>query len=118
MTTKTKKPTAKKATNGRAKSRAVLVGNQSYGLYIGETAATDAEIIATKAVRLANCRHVCRWFGKTGGITSLAAFGPCGPRKGESRVGAPCSSSLVTGVVNVLDLSPAAVAAFASIEAS
>lgn len=92
----------------------VLVGNQSYGLYIGETSATDAEIITSKAVRLVNCRHVCQWFGKTGGITSLAAFGPCGPRVGESRIGAPCHA-LVTGVVNVLDLSSEAVAAFAAI---
>jgi len=100
-----------------AKSRMVLVGNQSYGLYIGETSATDASIIKDKAVRLKNCRHVCRWFGKTGGITSLAAFGPCGPKMMESRAGAPCSSSLVTGVVNVLDLSKEAVKAFAKIEA-
>lgn len=97
--------------------RHVLVGNQSYGLYIGETDAKDADIIESKAVRLVNCRHVCQWFGKTGGITSLAAFGPCGSRKSESRVGAPCNA-LVTGIVNVLDLSPEAVKAFASIEVS
>lgn len=100
-----------------SKMRAVLVGNQSYGLYIGETDAKDADIIATKAVRLVNCRHVCRWYGKTGGITSLAAFGPCGTQKKDSRIGAPCTA-LVTGIVNVLDLSPEAVEAFASIEAS
>ena len=98
-------------------SRAVLVGNQSYGLYIGETNATDDDIIATKAVRLTNCRHVCRWYGKTGGITSLAAFGPCGPSAGDSRVGVPVTSALITGVVNVLDLTPEAVASFAKIEA-
>ncbi len=97
--------------------RAVLVGNQSYGLYIGETEASDAEIVASKSVRLANCRHVCQWYGKTGGVTSLAAHGPCGSRKNESRIGAPCNA-LITGVVNVLDLSPEAVANFASIVAS
>jgi len=102
----------------KSKSRAVLVGNQSYGLYIGYTSATDAEIIAAKAVRLDQCRHVCRWYGKTGGITSLAAFGPCGPQMLESRVGAPCTSALVSGVVNVLDLSPEAIEAFAKIVAS
>lgn len=100
----------------KTKSRHVLVGNASYGLYIGETSASDKEIIASKAVRLTNCRHVARWYGKTGGITSLAAFGPCGPYVADSRIGAPCNA-LVTGVVNVLDLTPAAVAAFAAIEA-
>ena len=102
-------------TKKNGKKRHVLVGNQSYGLYIGQTSASDAEIMATKAVRLEGCRHVARWFGKTGGVTSLAAFGPCGSRAFESRIGAPCNG-LVTGVVNVLDLSPAAIKAFAAIE--
>lgn len=97
--------------------RMVLVGNSSYGLYIGNTDASDADIIASKAVRLKDARHVFRWYGATGGITSLAAFGPCGARAAESRVGAPCNG-LVTGVVNVFDLSPAAIEAFAAIEAS
>ncbi len=97
--------------------RHVLVGNQSYGLYIGQTDATDADVIASKAVRLVDCRHVCRWYGKTGGITSLAAFGPCGSQAKDSRIGAPCNA-LVTGVVNVLDLTDEAVKAFAAIEAS
>jgi len=97
----------------KGNSRHVLVGNQFYGLYIGETAATDAEIIETKSVRLTNCRHVCRWYGKTGGITSLAAFGPCGPSADESRIGAPVESALITSVVNVFDLSAEAIAAFA-----
>jgi hypothetical protein len=109
MKTKTK-------TKTKTTLRAVLVGNQSYGLYIGETDATDAEIISSKAVRLTNCRHVCRWYGRTGGITSLAAYGPCGPKVADSRIGAPCNA-LVTGVVNVLDLTPEAVRAFAAIEA-
>lgn len=94
--------------------RPVLVGNSSYGLYIGETSATDAEILKSKAVRLSNCRHVCRWYGKTGGITSLAAHGPCGPQASESRVGAPCDA-LLSGIVNVLDLTDEAAAAFARI---
>jgi hypothetical protein len=97
------------------KSRMVLVGNKSYGLYIGETSATDAEIIKDQSVRLANCRHVAHWRGKTGGLSSLAAFGPCGPNKMLSRVGAPASSALLGGVVNVFDLSPEAVKAFAEI---
>lgn len=106
-----------KTTNAARKLRHVLVGNQSYGLYIGETDASDADIIASKAVRLTNCRHVSRWYGKTGGITSLAAHGPCGSQEKDSRIGAPCNA-LVTGVVNVLDLTPEAVANFAKIEAT
>jgi hypothetical protein len=96
-------------------SRWVLIGNKSYGLYIGKTNATDAEIIASGTVRLEGCRHVAQWYGKTGGITSLAAHGPCGSREGESRVGAPCNA-LLSGVVNVFDLSPEAIEAFASVK--
>jgi hypothetical protein len=97
--------------------RAVLVGNQSYGLYIGYTSDTDAEIVGSKSVRLRACRHVCRWHGKSGGITSLAAYGPCGPSAAESRIGAP-ADALLTGVVNVYDLTPEAIAAFDAIRPS
>lgn len=95
--------------------RAVLVGNEKFGLYIGYTADTDEAIIEKRAVRLQDCRHVSYWVGKTGGITSLAKYGPCGPNKNSSRVGAPADSALLTGVVNVFDLSPEAVESFASI---
>lgn len=95
--------------------RAVLVGNEKYGLYIGYTSDTDEHIITQRAVRLRDCRHVAYWYGKTGGITSLAAYGPCGPRVNESRVGAPAPSVLLTGVVNVYDLTPVAVQAFEAI---
>jgi hypothetical protein len=98
------------------KKRAVLVGNQSYGLYIGETDATDAQILKDRAVRLTNCRHVARWYGKTGGISSLATFGPCGKQAAESYIGAACPSALLSGVVNVFDLTQEAIAAFAAIE--
>ena len=107
-----------------AKKRAVLVANKSYGLYIGETTATDADLQETRgedgtmALTVTDCRHVARWFGKKGGITSLAMFGPCGTRVKESLVGAACPSSLLSGVVNVFELSKEAVAAFAAIEAS
>jgi hypothetical protein len=100
------------------KSRFVIIGNKSYGLYYGEVSATDAEIIKTESVRVTNCRHICRWFGMTGGITSLAAHGPCGPRASESRIGAAAPSVLLAGVVNVLDCTPEAVANFARIVAS
>lgn len=99
----------------KAAGRWVLVGNQSYGLYIGITADPDSKILADKSVRLTSCRHVARWYGLTGGITSLAAYGPCGPSKMESRVGAPCDA-LLTGVVNVFDLTPEAIEAFEDIK--
>ncbi len=101
----------------RSKMRAVLVGNGSYGLYVGETDASDKKILADRAVRLANCRHVRYWYGRKGGITSLAAHGPCGPRQQESRIGAPCPSALIADVRTVFDLSPEAVANFAAVVA-
>ncbi len=104
--------------NEKKHRRHVIVGNQSYGLYFGETDATDAEIAETKSVRLDNCRHICHWRGKTGGITSLAAHGPCGPNVKQSRIGAPAPSSLLMGVVNVLDCTDEAVKNFARVEVS
>ena len=104
--------------DSRNKKRFVIVGNQSYGLYCGETEATDREIAETKSVRLDNCRHICHWRGKTGGITSLAAHGPCGPNVKQSRIGAPAPSALLTGVVNVLDCTEEAVKNFARVEVS
>lgn len=110
MKTKVKSP--------KSKERYVIVGNQSYGLYCGFVSATDEEIIETKSVRMRECRHVCRWYGKTGGITSLAASGPCGPNASQSRIGAPAPSALLTGVVNVLDCTPEAKARLDAVEAS
>jgi hypothetical protein len=90
-----------------------ILANRSYGLYYGEVVSFDA----TNGVAVVrNCRHVCRWFGRTGGITSLAAYGLCGPRAGESRIGAPApGESTLTGVVNVF---PCSDAAASSIEAA
>lgn len=101
----------------KSNKRFVIVGNQSYGLFCGETDTPDEVIIRDKAVRLDNCRHIAQWFGRTGGITSLAAHGPCGRRAAESRIGAPAPSSLLTGIVNIYDCTPEAVSAFARIEA-
>jgi hypothetical protein len=113
MATKQKTRTA---TTGKAPlERAVLIGAQGYGLYIGRISATDAEILRDKAVRVAECRHVRYWYGGTGGITSLAAWGPCGPKATQSRIGAPTLSSLITDVRTVHDLTAEAVAAFAAI---
>lgn len=96
--------------------RYVVVGNQSYGLYFGETSATDEEVARTKSLRVENVRHVSQWYGRTGGITSLAACGPCGPRVHESRIGAPAPSALLTHVVNIFDCTEEAVANFAKVE--
>ncbi len=51
---------------------------------------------------------------KTGGITSLAAYGPCGPQVKDSRIGAP-ADALLNGVVNVIDCSAEAIAAFEAV---
>lgn len=99
------------------KKRFVIVGNEKYGLYFGETSETDANVARTRSIRLDGCRHICRWYGKTGGVTSLAAYGPCGSKVDDSRIGAPAPSQLLTGVVNVIDCSPEAVAAFAKVQA-
>ena len=104
------------------KTRYVVVGNGNWGLWCGDLEATDAEIAATRtvsgaAVTLKNCRHVRRWYGKTGGITSFAAFGPCGSRKMESRIGAPIPSSLILDVKAVHECTPEAVRAIAEITA-
>ena len=87
-----------------------ILCNKSYGIYYGDVVSFDAKE-GTAKVR--NCRHVCRWFGKTGGITSLAAHGLCGPRASESRIGAAVAGvSDLTGIVNVFPCSAEAVATF------
>lgn len=109
---KTKKKAAKKATRRDTMiGRYCIVGNKSYGLYCGiiESIAPDADGLSTVIVR--ECRHIARWYGKTGGVTSLAAHGLCGPRAAESRVGAPCLARL-SGVVSILAVSHEAVATF------
>jgi hypothetical protein len=83
-----------------------ILANKSYGLYYGEVESFDS-VHGIAIVR--NCRHVCRWFGRTGGITSLAAHGLCGPRASESRIGAPVRATL-TGIVNVFECSDEAAA--------
>lgn len=97
--------------------RWAIIGNEGYGLYYGLISATDAEIAETKSVLVRQCRHVRYWRGGTGGITSLAAWGPCGTKKDESRIGAPAPESLVLNVCAVHVCSLEAVSAFASIEA-
>ena len=87
-----------------------LIANKSYGLYVGYVQSFDTKdgvVIATQ------CRQVCQWYGKTGGITSLAEYGLCGPRAAESRIGAAMSgTSTLSGVVNVFECSKEAQATF------
>ena len=98
--------------------RFVIVGNGSWCLWFGKVKATDAEVLKDKAVRVYDCRHVRYWYGGTGGITSLAKWGPCGSRAKESRIGAPCPSSLITDVRAIHDCTDEAVVNFAAIEAT
>ena len=107
-----KKKEAKKNTE-----RYVVIGCGSWCLWYGKVRETDAAILKTKSAKVYDCRHVRYWYGGTGGITSLAAWGPCGTRAKESRIGAPCPSSLVTDVKAVHEYTSEAIAAFAAIEA-
>jgi hypothetical protein len=94
--------------------RYAIIANRSYGLYAGIVESVTPQEDGTLRVEARECRHVARWFGRTGGITSLAAHGLCGPRAGESRIGAPVRATL-SGVVNLFDCSTEA---RASIEAA
>ena len=102
----------------KAAKRYVIVGNGNWGLYYGQTAASDVNIIKNKSVRLYNCRHVCRWYcAKNGGITSLAAIGPSGPNISQCRIGAANPSTLILDVKAIHDCAPEAVKAFAAVAA-
>ena len=92
-----------RAKGGRNMKYAILA-NKSYGLYAGYIETYDP---TTGVAEVCECRHVCRWYGRTGGITSLAAHGLCGPQAAESRIGASCRATL-TGIVNIFECSPTA----------
>ena len=100
-------------TKKAAKKRAAtmhIIANKSYGLYYGRIMKFDP---VTGVCVVEGCRHVCQWFGRTGGITSLAAHGLCGPRADESRIGAAVAGrSTLTGVVNTFPCSAEARATF------
>lgn len=89
-----------------------IIANKSYGLYAGLVDSFDP---VTGVVEAREVRHIPRWYGKTGGITSLAAHGLCGPNAGDSRVGAPSKTATLGGIVNVFECSAEA---RASIEAA
>jgi hypothetical protein len=90
------------------KKKTHILANKSYGLYYASIVEYDP---ASGIAQVEGCRHIARWFGKTGGITSLAAYGLCGPRAGDSRIGAPCIATL-TGIVNTFECSPEAARTF------
>jgi hypothetical protein len=98
---KTKKAATKK-------TKTAILANDHYGLYYGIVKSYDPQ---TRVAVVEQCRHVCRWFGRTGGITSLAAHGLCGPRASESRIGAPVKATL-TGIINVFEATAEAAATF------
>jgi hypothetical protein len=110
MATKKKtKKTARKMVN-------VLIGNGSYGLWIGKidvNEATPEQILASKIAHVYECRNIRYWYGPTGGITSLVAYGP-NPADLRNRIGAPVEG-WVSAVVSVLLLAPTAVANFAKV---
>lgn len=109
---KIKKKSSKKT--AAKPERFAIIANKSYGLYAGVVESISGDADGLMRVEVSQCRHVAHWRGKTGGITSLAAHGLCGPNAGESRIGAPVRATL-GGVVNIFDCSPEA---RASIEAS
>ena len=102
----------------KAKKRAeryAIIANEKYGLYVGIVDSFDTK---ARVVEAREVRHVARWYGKTGGITSLAVYGLCGPQAGDSRIGAPATRMTLTGIVNVIDCTPEARATFESAEQS
>ena len=93
-----------------------IIANRSYGLYAGLVEKQTPQPDGTLHVDVRECRHVARWYGKTGGITSLAAHGLCGPNASQSRIGAPVPGvSTLTGIVNVF---PMTAEARATVEAA
>jgi len=90
----------KKKAVTRASEMYAIIANERYGLYVG---IVDEYNVTTRVVRAREVRHVARWYGRTGGITSLAVYGLCGPEAAQSRIGAPVVSATLTGIVNVFE---------------
>jgi hypothetical protein len=106
---------AKKAEK-KTEAQFSIIANRSYGLYAGIVEKQTPQADGSLHLEVRECRHVPRWYGKTGGITSLAAHGLCGPNAADSRVGAPVAGlSTLTGIVNVF---PCSAEARATIEAA
>ncbi len=101
----------------KTSGRMCIVGNGPWGLWYGEVRASDAEVAKTHSVRIYHARGIRRWYCRLGGgITSLAALGPSGPRVDECRIGAEIASTLLLDVKALHECSPEAVAAFASVK--
>lgn len=87
-----------------------LLATTAYGLFVGYVEAYNP---LTKIARVRDCRNVRYWYGRTGGVTSLAVFGLCGPRAAESRIGAAVPGvSTLTEIQNVYPCTDVARASF------
>lgn len=107
-----------KATTKKTSGRWCIVGNGPWGLWFGEVRATDAQVAKTRTVRVYQARSIRYWYCRlNGGITSLAAVGPSGPRVARCRIGAPEPSVLLLDAKAIHDCTPEAVAAFAAVQA-
>ena len=104
----------KNHTRTTTKEYYAVVTNTGYGLYAGWVDPSPADL-AAGIVHVRGCRHIAHWQGRRGGITSLAAHGPCGPRVSESRIGAPVDS-VIRNVANVFRCESEAIAAFEAIK--
>jgi hypothetical protein len=106
----TKKSTVKKENKPKIYS---LCCNDKYGIYLGVVMDFVPE---TRVAKVAECSHVCEWHGREGGITSLAAYGICGPDENRSKIGAPAPGmTILTGIVNVFPCTDAAVEAMKAV---
>lgn len=98
-----------------SKKQYAIIANKSYGLYAGIVEKVTPQPDGTLLVEAREVRHVARWFGKSGGITSLAVHGLCGRDAASSRIGAPSVAATLSGIVNIFECSTEA---RASIEAA
>lgn len=94
----------------KRKRNMCLICNEKYGIYYGDVISFNT---VTRVVKVRECRHVARWYGRTGGITSLARYGLCGPNASQSRIGGAVDGvSILTGIVNVFSVSKEAAKTF------
>jgi hypothetical protein len=107
-----KKKTAPKSQN----KNWVIVGKGTWGLWFGWISDKDAADPSISSLRLYEARNIRYWYGRTGGITSLAAFGPCGPRFRDNRIGSAIPWSNLNEVKAVHSCTAEAVRAFASVD--
>jgi hypothetical protein len=102
----------------QSKLRWAVIGNGNWGLYYGRTDGHNTEGKRWRSgdtLLILDCRHVCRWYGKKGGITSLAVFGICGPNAANSRIAAPAPESEIGDVRAVHYCTAVAVASIGAV---